>query len=199
MACRSVFLLKSPLQFINALEACDSFNLKREDCLLLLLADRKSLPQILDLIREEGGWWGVAVIHQARVNLEIYKDNSNVVGKNFSLGGIRGNALAAIIKLRLLAKKLNFVEKVFVGDLGNPLMRHFTNLSTHEEVIVLDDGTGTFDYVDLRERLARIRRSFIILKKVALVYEKWLKIDFSKNMMKAYHAIRKVNAVISPK
>ena len=54
------------------------------------------------------------------------------------------------------------------------------------------------DYTDLRERLARIRRRFIILKRVAAVYEKWLKMDFSKNMMKAYHAIRKVNSVINP-
>lgn len=54
------------------------------------------------------------------------------------------------------------------------------------------------DYSDLRERLTRIRRSFIVLKKVASVYEKWLKMDFSKNLMKAYHAIRKVNAVINP-
>jgi hypothetical protein len=53
------------------------------------------------------------------------------------------------------------------------------------------------DYTDSRDRLSRIRRRFIILKNVASVYEKWLKMDFSKDLMKAYHAIRKVNAVVT--
>ena len=53
------------------------------------------------------------------------------------------------------------------------------------------------DYADLRDRLSRIRRRFIILKNVAFVYQRWLKMDFSKDLMKAYHAIRKVNSVIN--
>jgi len=50
----------------------------------------------------------------------------------------------------------------------------------------------------LRDRFSRIKRRFLILKKVAAVYEGWLKIDFSKNLMRAYHALRKVNSVITP-
>jgi len=52
------------------------------------------------------------------------------------------------------------------------------------------------DYGVLRERFSRIRRRFLILKKVAAVYENWLKMDFSKSLMKAYHALRKVYSVI---
>jgi hypothetical protein len=54
------------------------------------------------------------------------------------------------------------------------------------------------DYAVLRDRFSRIKRRFLILKKIAAVYEEWLKIDFSKSIMKAYHALRKVNAVIKP-
>ena len=48
------------------------------------------------------------------------------------------------------------------------------------------------DYAVLRDRFSRIKRRFLILKKVAAVYEKWLKIDLAKSLMRAYHALRKV-------
>ena len=54
------------------------------------------------------------------------------------------------------------------------------------------------DYAVLRDRFSRIKRRFLILKKIATIYEEWLKIDFSKSIMRAYHALRKVNAVINP-
>ena len=54
------------------------------------------------------------------------------------------------------------------------------------------------DYAVLRDRFSRIKRRFLILKKITAVYEEWLKIDFSKSIMRAYHALRKVNAVINP-
>jgi hypothetical protein len=48
----------------------------------------------------------------------------------------------------------------------------------------------------LRDRFSRIRRRYSTLKKVAAFYEGWLKIDCSKKLMRAYHALRKVNSVI---
>jgi hypothetical protein len=51
----------------------------------------------------------------------------------------------------------------------------------------------------LRDRFSRIKRRFATLKKVAAIYERWLKIDFSKSLMKAYHALRKVNSVLQQK
>ena len=55
------------------------------------------------------------------------------------------------------------------------------------------------DLVQLRDRFARIRRRFATLKKVAAFYEAWLKVDFSKKLMTAYHALRRVNSVIQEK
>lgn len=48
----------------------------------------------------------------------------------------------------------------------------------------------------LSDRFSRIKRRYLSLKKIAAFYEGWLKMDFSKKMMRAYHAIRKVNSVI---
>ena len=58
---------------------------------------------------------------------------------------------------------------------------------------------GGNDLGILRDRFLRIRRRFSTLKKVAAVYAGWLKIDFSKSLMKAYHALRKVNSVLERK
>ncbi|MFW6122575.1 MAG: hypothetical protein ACOC80_16970 [Petrotogales bacterium] len=54
------------------------------------------------------------------------------------------------------------------------------------------------NYGVLRDRFSRIKRRYLILKKVVSVYEAWLKIDFSKSLMRAYHAIRKVDLIINP-
>jgi hypothetical protein len=51
----------------------------------------------------------------------------------------------------------------------------------------------------LRDRFSRIRRRYSTLKKVAAFYEGWLKTDFSKKLMRAYHALRRVNSVIQQK
>ena len=58
---------------------------------------------------------------------------------------------------------------------------------------------GGNDLGILRDRFLRIRRRLSTLKKVAAVYAGWLKIDFSKSLMKAYHALRKVNSVLERK
>jgi hypothetical protein len=48
----------------------------------------------------------------------------------------------------------------------------------------------------LNDRFSRIRRKYVILKKVASFYDGWLKLDFSRNLMRAYHALRKVSSAI---
>ena len=46
------------------------------------------------------------------------------------------------------------------------------------------------------EKLANLRQKYSTLKKAAGEYEKWLKIDFSKNMLEAYRAIKKTKGLI---
>lgn len=52
------------------------------------------------------------------------------------------------------------------------------------------------DTTVLSDRLSRIKRRYLTLKKIATFYEGWLKMDFSKSLMRAYHALRKVNSII---
>ncbi len=48
----------------------------------------------------------------------------------------------------------------------------------------------------IRVEFSRLKRKYLILKKVCEVYQVWLKIDFSKALMRAYHVLRKVNKII---
>ena len=52
------------------------------------------------------------------------------------------------------------------------------------------------DYELIRGEFTRLKRRYLTLKKVCAVYTVWLKIDFTKTLMRAYHALRKVNTII---
>jgi hypothetical protein len=49
----------------------------------------------------------------------------------------------------------------------------------------------------IRDSLSKNKRRFLTLKKVATFYEKWLRMDFSRTLMKSYHAVRKVNSIVN--
>jgi hypothetical protein len=76
--------------------------------------------------------------------------------------------------------------------------KRFVDIVTSCKELYLKSQTGK-DFEILRDRFSRIKRKFLILKKVANVYNAWLKIDFSKKMMKAYHSLRKVNSLFDSK
>ena len=142
MTYHSVFLIKSPLQYLNALEALSAFELNPEQAMLLLMADRKSMPQLQALIRPEQRWG--CVVHLADAPLRWSDESLRHVETGRS--SYFGNPLFAIRKLRNLSRVLTGLKYVVIGDMGNPLMRHFANSARNAVVIVLDDGTATLKY-----------------------------------------------------
>jgi len=46
------------------------------------------------------------------------------------------------------------------------------------------------------KKLANLRQRYLTLKKATVAYEKWLKLNFSKNMLKTYRAIKKTRDLI---
>lgn len=150
MLFQAAFLLKSPLQFLNALEACHHYELDRRACLLVIMADRKSLSQMQELLQEEGGWGGVFFLHRSGARLRIASEDVVRAGSEVVVGGVTGSAPFGLFKLRRLAKSVQSLKKVFVGDVGNPLMRHFVNLANPCETLALDDGTATLEYARSR-------------------------------------------------
>ncbi|MDH5782128.1 MAG: hypothetical protein OEZ35_00475 [Candidatus Bathyarchaeota archaeon] len=54
-----------------------------------------------------------------------------------------------------------------------------------------------YDVPHIRDTLSKNRRRFIAVKKAITFYEKWLRMDFSRSLMKSYRAIEKVNSVVN--
>jgi len=59
--------------------------------------------------------------------------------------------------------------------------------------------SAEYDVPLMRDALSKNKRRFIIVKKVAAFYEKWLRMDFSRSLMKSYRAIEKVNSAVNKK
>jgi hypothetical protein len=58
---------------------------------------------------------------------------------------------------------------------------------------------GEHEIRRVSDSLSKNRRRFIAVKKVAAFYEKWLGMDFSRSLMKAYRAVAKVNSIVNRK
>lgn len=56
--------------------------------------------------------------------------------------------------------------------------------------------SAEYDLPHIRDALSKNRRRFKRVKKVAAFYEKWLRMDFSRSLMKSYRAIKKVNSIV---
>jgi hypothetical protein len=84
---------------------------------------------------------------------------------------------------RLIVETKEHIEKE-VSEIVNSCKKLYFKARNGEELTVI------------RDRISRIKKRYMILKKISNVYERWLKIDYSKKLMRAYHAIRKVMSVI---
>lgn len=143
---RAVFLVKSPLQFLNALEARHAYGLAADECLLVLMADRKSRSQLSALVENENsGWLGVQWLAQAPLLMTPEQKGDGARPRS-----LFRNDIFSILKLRSLATASGDIDYVFVGDAGNPLMRHFVNCARTKEVVLLDDGVATIKYARWR-------------------------------------------------
>jgi len=58
---------------------------------------------------------------------------------------------------------------------------------------------GEHEVRRIRDSLSRNKRRFIAVKKVATFYQKWLGMDFSRSLLKAYRSVAKVNSILDRK
>jgi len=144
MEYKAAFYVKSPLQYLNALEAKTHFSLPVNTCLLVVNVDTKNYRQLCQLI-DRGEWGGVVSLYgvalSPKLEDEIPLDYLHPVFKN---------NLFSILKLSSIARKCKSLERVFIGDARNPLMQHFANKVGCREVFLLDDGVGSRTYAQWR-------------------------------------------------
>lgn len=127
----------------------------------------------------------------------VYDKEQKVVDARKFVNFIRDmNGDAKIISRVVIVNKLS-VERL-LQETREHIEKEAVNIVASCKELYMKARAGN-ELEMLRDRFMRIRRRFSTLKKVAAVYERWLKIDSSKSLMKAYHALRKVNSVLQQK
>lgn len=137
----NVFLVLSPLQVLNALEAKAHFGTE-DNVLIVLRHTSQGYP--LEMFRRL-----VDVSDWDQVHfLSTYRDD--VVAK---VSKYRWAYLSLLQQWRLdrLAAGLGSTDGLFVGLYNEPLARHFSNVLPHNTLYLLDDGTDTLTINESRK------------------------------------------------
>ena len=142
----NIFLVKSPLQLLNAIEAKHHFELDDKNCYLLIMGDRKSYSQLMKLVIASQQWSNVVLLNRVGLvagNPWAVCDNLGDIDKLRKT--LLRSSLFSIRRLNRLARAIKDVKYVFIGNNNSPLMRHFANSLDHQQTVLLDDGTATLD------------------------------------------------------
>lgn len=139
---RSVLIVETPLQLLNAVEAKNSLDLG--ECVLVLLVS-KSFPQsTFDPLVRIGAWTRVEIL---RLQHKFEPVDLRWLGRSVSL---RLNEYAKEskqflnrLKFDRLSKKLGRVDNLVLGNLLQGYMQHFANRVRAKRIVLLDDGTDT--------------------------------------------------------
>ncbi len=162
---KSIFLIKTPLQLLNAIEAKRYFNINTADSILVLMADRKSQSQLYQLASNENSWGDVVDLNDESLLYSKLSNNVNkkpFIDKIFKLK-IFKRSFFYIIKLNKLALTISEAEYIFVGHAKYMYMRHFSNILKHKKTVLLDDGNATIKIA--KERMANIKLASTIRRK----------------------------------
>lgn len=127
-----LFMVESPLQLINAIEAQQHFGVSPAQSLLLVLEGVSALNQrqTLSLIRESD-WSEVKSIGSAQSLMSFLS--------------------ARIFLHRWLHGRYESIDEVIIGDFRSRFMRHVAN-TLKQPVVLLDDGTATLAVADRRRQ-----------------------------------------------
>lgn len=171
---KSVFLIKTPLQLLNAIEAKHSFNLEMDDCVLIVMGDRKSQPQILALANKVNEWGHVVVLNDVALFLgDPLVSNSG--GLNIEKGfkaKILSKSIFNVRRLNRISAHLKCVDYIFVGYERYIYMRHFANVMPHNKVVLLDDGVATLEIAAERKQEIVKEVKVRLVKKIKLLAKK---------------------------
>jgi len=141
---KSVFLIKTPLQLLNAVEAKYYFNLDSNDCVLIIMGDRKSQSQILSLANSMDEWGSVIILNNVNLVLGNPLDQSALSSfKSENKSKLFSKSFFYVRRLNRISKYLGNAKYIFIGYARYIYMRHFINITPHEKAFLLDDGHAT--------------------------------------------------------
>lgn len=126
----NIFIIETPLQLINAVEAKHHFSLET-DCTLIILDDQSGNNfQQIESIIDRNDWKNIAIIA-----------NKNT---------LTSHILALRQLNRFIKIHCDSFSRLFIGEYRAKLMRHLANLPAFSEVYLLDDGTATHKIAEYR-------------------------------------------------
>lgn len=118
----NLYLVKSPLQLLNAIEASEQFEAQEEIIIIKYSENKKSNMQLANLL-ELKKWGQVIHIEHAKA----------------------GKSMIEELKwIRKLSNQSLSIEKIFIGDYRSNNYLVFAQNLNCKEIILLDDGTATF-------------------------------------------------------
>jgi hypothetical protein len=119
----NIFMIESPLQLINAIEAKHHFKIKKEQAVLLILQaeNENTMKQIANMVSKDD-WADVQVIGS---------------------GTGKVTWVTRLLSLRKVIKKYNQADYIFIGDYRSDIMRDYVVSVQHKKVFLLDDGNVT--------------------------------------------------------
>jgi hypothetical protein len=98
---------------------------------------------------------------------------------------------------RLVISNPTTVERL-VNEVSQRMDKNFVNIHTSCRLLFHKWQNDT-PPSDLRVILRRYKQQFSTLKKVAAFYRKWLKLDFSRSLLRTYKALNRVNGLVPPR
>jgi hypothetical protein len=173
---KSVFLVKTPLQLLNAVEAKYHFSLNTRDCVLIIMGDRKSQPQILRLADDIHEWGDVLILNRTSLffgNPMLQTEGSALLDRLW-LSKLFRKSFFYVRRLNRISRYLGEVEYIFAGYARYIYMRHFINMTPHKEVFLLDDGNGTIQLAKERREQFDSVASLPWRKKIKLLGKRYL-------------------------
>ena len=128
----NVFLLASPLQALNAIEARHEFGLPDDSCRLVLFRSESSRndTQTEDIV-QQAAWAGRVTVGYSGNGFRCWHERFNEVN--------------------VITTGMERADRLFMGDYASDLMRHLSHRAGARTFVVLDDGNSTL-------RIARARR-----------------------------------------
>ncbi|MCW9056373.1 MAG: alpha-2,8-polysialyltransferase family protein [Gammaproteobacteria bacterium] len=171
---KSIFLIKTPLQLLNAIEARHHFNLDANDCILIIMGDRKSQPQILNLANKINEWSNVVILNDVNMFFGSPFNNSHNALWNLQQLNVFKKSFFYIRRLNKISRYLGSVKYIFAGYTKYVYMSHFINITPHERLFFLDDGNGTIELAKQRKQGLIAAPDFSVRKKIKLIGKKYI-------------------------
>ena len=129
----NVFLVATPLQALNAIEARHEFGLPGDSCRLVLFRSEFSRgDRQTESIVGQTAWAGGATVSHGGKGFRCWKQRFD--------------------ELNVIAGGMERAECLFIGDYASDLMRHLAHRLGARKFVVLDDGNSTL-------RIGRARRN----------------------------------------